>query len=287
MALSRAEQEVPAVPRPTISTAVALLTTLCSSGVVFAQGTAQAQDFRIASQVFAGNEDVPASTNTTLFHSGIVYDFLDDSPQTTIFDPARKRFILLDASRKWRCEVPTDKVLTFNNQLQANAAERQEPLFRFMAFPQFERTVDEKSGELLLSSAQMNYRLKTLPVKDDGAMRRYVEFSDWYARLNTMLNVGAAPPFPRIAVNRTLRELHEMPTKVRLTIKAPDEKGTERVLALESRHEVQWKLGGDDQRKIAEVKQQLVAFKQVELELFQKNEEQQAARPEAKPNKTR
>ena len=70
---------------------------------------ARAEEFRIETRVYVGDEKEPVSETTTLFLDGVVYDFLAEPAQIAVF---RKpgggkpgRFILLDPEHGVRTEI--------------------------------------------------------------------------------------------------------------------------------------------------------------------------------------
>ena len=52
-------------------------------------GSTFAEDFRIQTRVYRGDEETPVSQNLTLFRAGVVYDFLSEPAETTIYDRPR------------------------------------------------------------------------------------------------------------------------------------------------------------------------------------------------------
>ncbi len=235
-----------------------------------------ATDFRIVSEVFLDKDVV--STNRTLFRAGVVYDYLKAPGLTTIFDPARQRFILLDPETKLRCEVDTVQVAQFNNALRKRAAENADPLLRFMAQPAFQIEGNKAPGMLKLLSPLVSYQLKTTRVEDAEALRQYIEFCDWYAQLNTMVNPGSPPPFARMKVNQVLRNRQEMPLEVELTISV-QAKGGNRQVVLRSRHQVAWRLLGEDTVAIDQTAEELAVFKAVTFQEFQERGNNLAGTP--------
>jgi hypothetical protein len=216
---------------------------------------AAADDFRIETKVYTGKSKQPASRNTTLFRAGFVYDYLSDDGQVVVFDPARGRFIVLDPVRKLKAEVKTERVRKLVDSLHDLAARSGSAAVRFAADPQFE--VDfSADGDLALTSTHVKYRLKTVPAATPEAAAQYREFSDWYARFNTLANPGSAPPFPRLAVNAELAERGLVPTEVQFSTRS---------VALRTEHYVSWRLLDADHRRIAETANQLATFEEVDF----------------------
>ena len=254
---------------------VALCAMICAS--------AAADDFRIVSEVYFGDEAEPRSTNRTLFRAGVVYDYLEQPGLTTIFDPARHRFLLLDPETRLRCVVDTKEVADFNEALRGRAADHVDPLLKFMAKPQFTLDPASPQGKLVMTSPLMSYRLTTTKIESPTALRQYIEFSDWYAQLNTMVNPGSPPPFARLEVNRQLHARGEMPLEVQLTISVRQQTGGNREVVLLSRHEVSWRLLGEDRQAIEQTADEMATFKQVTFSDFQSRGNALAGAPPA-PN---
>ena len=214
---------------------------------------APGDDFRIETKVYAGKGKEPASRNTTLFRAGFVYDYLSDDGQVVVFDPARGRFIVLDPPRKLKAEVKTDRVRKLVDSLHDLAARSGSAAVRFAADPRF--AVDfSADGDLALTSQHIKYRLKTIPAATPEAAAQYREFSDWYARFNTMANPGSPPPFPRLAVNAELGERGLVPTEVQFATRS---------VTLRTEHYVSWRLLEGDHRRIAETANQLATFEEM------------------------
>lgn len=227
---------------------------------------ASGDDFRIETKVYSNKAKAPVSENITLFRGGVVYDYLSNPDRVSVFDKAHGRFILLDPARKLKTEIRTEDVMKLAEQFQSLAASSPNAFLKFAADPAFDVKFSE-DGELTLSSPQINYRLQTEPATSPEASHQYREFSDWYARLNAMLNPGSTPPFPRLAVNEALAERGLVPTKVHLSI--PAQATLARQTTMQSEHHVSWRLLQRDIQKIEETGRQLAAFKLVEFDEFQ------------------
>jgi hypothetical protein len=220
---------------------------------------AGADDFRIETKVYAGKGKLPVSQNTTLFRAGCVYDYLAKPERVAVFDPSHGRFILLDPARKLKAEIKTDEVRKLVDGLHELAAKSSNSAMRFAADPEFDVEFSE-DGRLTLSSKHITYELATEPAATPDAARQYHEFSDWYARFNTLASPGSAPPFPRLAVNAQLAKRGLVPTEVKMTFRS---------VSARTEHLVSWRLLDSDHQRIARTANQLTAFKQVDLEDLQ------------------
>src|SRR5262245_1075333 len=94
-----------------------------------------AEDFRIETKVFVGDEEEPVSETTTLFYDQAVYDFLTAPEQIAVFRKAGGgrpgRFILLDPERRIRTELSTDQIAGAMNKLRNWAARQRDPFLKF------------------------------------------------------------------------------------------------------------------------------------------------------------
>jgi hypothetical protein len=194
-----------------------------------------------------------------------VFDYLSDKT-VAVFDKKRGRFLLLDPTRKVKTEVKTEELQRFCDELQERAAKEGNAYVKFLANPQFEVSIDEKTAELVLKSQHMTYRISTLKAESDEAAQQYREFSDWYARLNAMTN--HTPPFARLAVNEELHRRGLVATQVQLNIPQQILLAGHGV-SLRSEHQIKWKLLKLDLDLVTETETQLDSFKPVSLEKFQ------------------
>ncbi len=224
----------------------------------------RAEDFRIETKIFVGKAEEPASTTTTLFQRGVVYDFLSEPAQIAVFSKPRAgksgRFILLDPERRVRTELSTDQLSDVINKLRNWASRQYDPFLKFAASPHFNESFDRSTGQLLLASEEESYTIKTEPAENAEALAEYREFLDWYARLNTLLSAGP-PPEPRLQVNAALANYHVVPISVELVRAGEKEK-------LRAEHEFTWLLSKDDLSRIDDAGASLAAYRPVSNEEF-------------------
>jgi len=227
------------------------------------------EDFRIENEVFVGGGKEPRIRSTTIFHGGVVYDYLEEPAEVTIFDQQHGRFVLLDMTRRIKTELTTERVLEFTERLKQWSEEQSDPFLRFLGDPQFEAEVDKDSGELRFISPWMTYQLTTVDVEQGAVWRQYREFSDWYCRLNTMLNPGARPPFARMALNAALEDRHWFPRSVELTIK-PSESPLAKRLTVRSEHRLVGQLVESDRTRVAQTDQFMAMYTSVDFREYQR-----------------
>jgi hypothetical protein len=225
--------------------------------------SAGATEFRIESSLFVDGDDKPASENVTLFRGGIVYDYLSAPAETTIFDPGRGLFILLDPVRRIRTEISAAEIDRRVGKLKGIAAEDDDAFLRFQAEPTFEVQTSGPGNEVTFKSPWMTYVVSVEPAQTVEGARQYIEFCDWCARLN-VLSRPALLPFARLQVNAELNRRQVLPLRVQLTVSNPSSFPTQRQkIALRTEHQVTWRLSKPDVRRIEQTGEDLVNFKPI------------------------
>lgn len=224
------------------------------------------QELRIETDVFGEEEpEKPISHTVTMFDMNTVYDFADDPQQIAIFRAPTPgspgQFILLDVAAARRTEVSTERIRGLMDKLSHWAAEQKDPLLKFSARPQFKETFDRDTGMLTLSSDLWEYTAATIPAENASMLARYREFTDWYTRLNTMMN-STPPPGPRLELNSSLEKYGVMPVEIRRVLNKSEE------TTLRAVHLFTWRLSRDDRARLDEARKYLASFKKVENEEF-------------------
>lgn len=255
----------------------ALAFVLCCSAV---EGVCVAEDFRIESKVYVGEEETePVNKTLTLFYAGRVYDFLGDPAEVTVFDPQRQRFLLLNPAKRQRVEITLDYVTALTANLQERGQNRDDPLVRFMSNPRFVTAFDAATDELTLTSEWMTYAVKTAPANSEIASKQYTLYADAYAHLNTLVSPAHLPPFARLELNRALERRGELPKEVTLTVTSPSRiPGKSESVVIRSVHHVAWKLLESDRERIEQTGRALSEYSSVDLAEYQRPATEQAQR---------
>jgi hypothetical protein len=237
---------------------------------------AQCDDFHVDTKLFLPGEKQP-SESTTLFHAGCVYDFISDPEEAIVFDADNDVFKLLDPQRKLQTEITTGQISANIIKLRTVFRPKADgsPVEKFYLDPRFAETQDPNTGELLLSSAYLDYKLKTMVPTNPQAARQYGKFADWSLQLNTVRKDKPMLPFPRLKVNDILKQRQELPLEVRLTIK-PQKKGNKKPIEIRAEHSIQPRLSKEDLQRIADVGKQLHTFDKVAWEEYHRPDSQQA-----------
>jgi len=243
----------------------AVVLTLLATALVFAVPCPTgAEEFRIETKIFMGDEEEPVSQATTLFHEGSVYDFLAEPEQICIFSKPRGgkpgRFILLDPERRLRTELTTPKLAATTQKLRTWAAQPKDPFLKFAANPEFKESFAPDTGKLVLASHWENYAVETTPAEEPSTLAEYREFLDWYTQLNTLLQAGP-PPEPRLRLNSALARHRVVPVRVELT-RAGE------TTPLRAEHDFTWRLSQDDRERIDDANDALASYRKVSNDEF-------------------
>ena len=240
---------------------------LALGGIAVAAGPSADADFRIDNKVFVDGQTTPTSESTTIFHQGVVYDFMKQPEEVIVLDKAADRFVLLDTLRKIRAELSTANLLDFNEQLRQSARKQSDPLLNFLADPEFKEEFDETAQELTLSSDWMTYRVLLEKVDESEIMALYREFSDWYARLNTRMSPGSRPATARLLVNEALSRRKATARNVALTITLRKTFPPKR-MSLHSEHQLIRHIAESDLDRVTQTRQFMTIFKPVSFEEY-------------------
>ena len=247
-----------------VATSAVLATGLCRPAE-----PAGMEEFRIENKIFFDGAKEPRVRSTTIFHDGVVYDYLSDPAEVTVFDAQRRRFVLLDLERRVKTELTTDRVADFSKRLKQWTQKQSDPFLKFLGAPSFDEALDEGTGEFTFTSPWMSYRLTTFDTESEALSRQYREFSDWYCRLNTVLNPGVRPPFARMIVNAALEDRHLFPREVRLTMQPKGGLLSKR-LNVRSEHLLIRQLVESDLQRVAQTDQFMAMYASVDFQEYQR-----------------
>jgi hypothetical protein len=227
-------------------------------------GPALARDFRVETAVFRVGAAEPVSRNLTLFANGVVYDFLLTEPaETTVFDPSRGKFALIDHQRRLVTHLGSDEVVRFVAALESRAQEGRSRLRRFAARPAFQETYHAETERLTLHSAWIVYQAQGAVPRYPEAARQYWKFADWSARLNAT-RPGALSPAARLKLNRGLSQRGRIPRQVTVEIMPQSSQSYSR----RSEHRWAWELTDRDRRRIGEAEAEIRRFRTVSFSQF-------------------
>lgn len=221
-------------------------------------------------------KESPVET-TTLFASGRVYDFMVKPKETIVFDPGQSLIIILDPDRRLRTQISTADISTQIGKLREAAIHHKDAVVRESAQAKFAESVDPKTGVLKLTNQWMQYEVESMAPDRPQVARQYAEAADWLAQLNTLLN-PAILPFPRLALNKVLRDRQELPVKISRSVTPENRRHKPKVM--HSEHTILMGLSQIDKQRIDEAGEQMHKFTEVPFDDYHKVDEQvQAAAP--------
>jgi len=234
---------------------------------------ASAQEFGVYTKVFNVAGATPKTTpevivrSLTLFRSGIAYDTIHSAGEVTIFDPSRRRFVIVNGPRRLTTELSFEEIdkslkkaelatREYIAELQQKGDARSlaaaAPLLGQLD-PAFSEQFDSGTATLLLPGRGFRYRVHCTRTPNtpnidrlafNAARRRYLEYADWTAKLNYLLHPRALFPAPRISLNRALKTRKLLPLKVELRDNSAGG------FHLRAEHQYHWKLTGKDRDDI-------------------------------------
>jgi hypothetical protein len=252
---------------------------LCAALLVLVATTACAQDFSATTQIFDVTkpaEPKRLGRSMSLFHAGKVYDSINAS-QLTIYEPAQERFVIIDQSSRLKTVLSFDEidtVLQRDSHLveqklvtlhgSASRAEKHAAtLMKFQLRPRFEKEEYNaaKRTLVLTNKESQTYTVQCEPAASADIVKTYLEFANWAARLNYVVNPQVQLPGPRLELNKALLKHNVLPSRVELEWHQAGR------LRLKAEHKFTWKLSSQDRESIHNWEQLLHApdIKQVDL----------------------
>uniref|UniRef100_A0A7C2K261 Uncharacterized protein n=1 Tax=Schlesneria paludicola TaxID=360056 RepID=A0A7C2K261_9PLAN len=256
-------------------------------GLLLAASSVSAQELRVYTRTVDLSDSKPGdegrapvvARSLTLFHAGKVYDYIESLREVTIYDPAHRRFFVIQDSLGAYAEVTQDEVRRFLGLAEDKVRELTGDLVRqpdsggsaaldllqLQLRPQFEVRYDESARRLRLQAPRFQYDVVCASTPQLAAVDAYLKYADAIAELNAVLHPHSLLPGPRWQVNQELRQRQMLPVSVRRRM----EYG--RVSDLQSLHEWAWKLDEHDRKLITHWESQLspqklrpMSFKQLQ-----------------------
>ena len=203
----------------------------------------------------------------TLLRAGKAYDTIHAAGEVTIFEPARRRFTIVNGPRRLVAEVTFDEISASLNRAERETRNYIQQLKRkanpnslsaigpleAQLDPGFRDQYDMTASRLTLSGRYFHYRVRCTttpdtpgmdPVAFQHALKRYLEYTDWTARLNYLLHPRALYPATRLGLNTALRSRGLLPLEGEL------QAATSADFHLRAEHQFHWKLTGKDRDDI-------------------------------------
>ena len=247
----------------------------CLAALVASMATtplfAQANDFRMETEIFVEGAIQPTAKSLTLFNGSTVYDFLSGSDQQgeiTVFDVRRGRFVLIDSQRKLKTTLTKEYLTKFLEQVKSQASE--DVIARFVN-PQLDQQFNPSTRTVTVSSEHLTYEATGVTAKWQSSVQQYRHFADWIARLNST-RVGNLPPYSRFELNRVMAEQKLMPRTIERTIML-DRVGLRKHI-VRSEHSIHWQLTNSDRKRISSTGNLMAGCKEVSINEFWQTQSQ-------------
>ena len=215
-----------------------------------------------------------------LFHAGKVYDYIEPAREVTVYEPAHRRFTILNSRRQLCTELTHDEIRYFLGLAEDEAQKRMAfvpeessassrkalEFLRFQFQPDFETSFDPAKPQLKLTADHFEYVVEGFQPEKHELVEKYLQVADWMAQFNSVLHPQSLFPAPRLKLNQELRSHSLLP----LTISLKAE--TDPVLHLQARHEWTWKFQKTDRQQIDNWDKQLrdTNFRKLPFREFQK-----------------
>ncbi len=228
------------------------------------ESRANAQEFRIESEVYSGDSTEPGSHNITLFSGGMIYDYqmsneADSQPvEIAVYDSRDQSFVLIDCERNMRLEVSHVELIKMLEGLRQQTLRDDQT--SFLINEPFEENYDFASGIVTLDSASISYRFQGKQPDDVSILPVYFQFIDQFSQLNAS-DPHKLPPFPRLRLNQSIQKFGWIPDTIHVTLR-PNPLFRSQV-DLTSKHTLIPELSNADQLRIAETKTHWLGTKNV------------------------
>lgn len=232
----------------------------------FVSGAAVAQQFKIESQIYVGDQDQPSSSNVTMFSDGLVFDFQTKGTQShevTILQPKQHQTILLDRLRRMKLVLDDVQLIKMADALRRETS--QDKSAGFLVNERFEETISFDNGTVTLKSPSVEYTLRGSRPADLKVFPIYSNFIEAFTRLQVS-DPHAFSPFPRMRLNETIRKVGWIPSSVTVTFQ-PNPLMKQGMTAT-SKHTFISQLSSADQTQISEIKAEWLNFESVDLYEF-------------------
>ena len=200
-----------------------------------------------------------------LFHAGKVFDYIEPAQEVTVFEPAHRRFTVLNLRRQLRSELTQDEIrqflglaedearrrLTIADEDAPSATRKSLDFLRFQLQPEFTTSFDSAKSRLSLASPQFQYTVEGFAPPSQDIVDKYLHVADWMAQFNSVLHPQSLLPSPRMKLNQELRQRGLIPKSVDLLATS------DAAIHLQAQHEWTWNLQKTDRQMIDDWEKQL------------------------------
>lgn len=162
----------------------------------------------------------------TLFSDDLIYDFIDDHGEITLFDKKNDMFHFVEPmfriqTQKRASEMKKlveERRTRLRSHQSAQTGAQQNPFIAFALSPKFDETYEQESGLARFQSPWIDYQMTTQPLKNFQIRNEYYNYCDWNCYLNLHTNLTSPTLFARMEINRFLHERECFPQKIQVSV---------------------------------------------------------------------
>lgn len=208
--------------------------------------------FRVATDVFIGDQKEPAQQSLTLFSGGVAYDLSYDDPnQITMIDPIRGRIILFNKADQTQTSIDLNEL-----QKYIDSARKQAETSQLAPYLAGADKITVAPDLVTVGDSVLQYTSSLQQPRDAQMAQQYAHAADALSLLNGKR--FGVPPFARLSLNRIVAEQQSLPAEITRTTN--NGKHTEIVRC---RLLANWRLSKDDEDRISEIGKMLVTFQNI------------------------
>lgn len=235
------------------------ITSICVA-ILIATNPAAGQDMSVYTQIRVKSQEQPIVKSLMLFHSGKIYDYIEPAREITVFEPALRRFTVLNRPLQIKCVLDQEEIRHFLGLAKSEAQrhlhqslsdsessnQKSLELLKFQLQPDFTVDFDAGKSQLTLNSPLVQYSCVGRVPKMPEIVENYLHVADWTAQINSVLHPQSPLPGPRMVLNQELRDRGLIPLSVELKIQSDS------AIHLIAKHEWIWNLRETDRQMIAD-----------------------------------
>ena len=184
---------------------------------------AVAQEFKIETAIYAGDQKLPVAQNVTLFQNDLIVDLKMDFANppniisTKVYDSRQKTVALLDHSRSVRLEISDNRLLQMVDGLRRDISQKED--LQFLVKEAFKESASLDASKIVLTSPTIQYQVEGKRPANTSYLKMHSEFLDIFTRLSAS-DPGGFPPFARMRLNESIKKMGWIPSTVEIDMGA-------------------------------------------------------------------
>lgn len=241
--------------------------------LVFSCISTEASDkaFRVDNIIQGAGRSPEVKSSAFFLQNGNFISLIGDNGEIIFYDATSEleKFVLLDPVLRIQTHLDVGQTKENVKRLQQRNKDHDEPLFAFVAQPNFQQEKD-RTGDISLQSPWFDYRLETELLSDKEILDRYFGFCDMSCYLNYRLNPSSPIPLVRLAVNEILRSENRFPKVISMSFHPKGKGFFQKEEKIKSSHKIISRLDESDHKKIDQVYEYMRSFNILPFDEYQK-----------------